>query len=134
MKRDEQDELLNELLSGEEVSDFRKASLESGLAAIRRGRRQRRAMRMGGISLLAVVAVLGIVAHWRSGRTVQQMVSVKAVAPAVSAPQAETGRVEIITDEQLFADYPGRAMALIGKPGKQRLVFLDGGGAQSRVQ
>jgi hypothetical protein len=34
---------------------------------------------------------------------------------------------EIITDEELFALFPNRALALIGSPGHQQLVFLDHG-------
>ena len=30
-----------------------------------------------------------------------------------------------INDDELFALFAGRSMALIGKPGEQQLVFLD---------
>ena len=42
MKRSEQDQLLKEILAGDDLSDFRQASLEQGLVAIRRQSRRRR--------------------------------------------------------------------------------------------
>ena|SRR5580704_9356030 len=133
MKRRVQDELLKELLSGEEVSDFRQASLAGGLAAIRRQRHRRQAMRMGVIMLLPLLAVLGVLICQRSGPKTRHMASVKPPA-AASETKAETAGVKIISDEELFALYPGRAMALVGKPGEQKLVFLDGGPALARVR
>jgi hypothetical protein len=44
---------------------------------------------------------------------------------AVTAP--EPG-VKIINDEELFALFPGRAVALIGKPGHRQFVLLDSRG------
>ena len=41
-----------------------------------------------------------------------------------TAPPEESG-VKMISDEELFALFPGRSLALIGKPGHQQLVFLD---------
>ena len=40
------------------------------------------------------------------------------VYPAASQP------VKIISDEELFALFPNRPLALVGKPGHQQLVFL----------
>ena len=42
-----------------------------------------------------------------------------------------TPAVKTITDDELFALFPGRSMALIGKPGHQELVFLDSPAAPS---
>jgi hypothetical protein len=33
--------------------------------------------------------------------------------------------VKFINDEELLALFPGRPLALVGKPGEQQLVFLD---------
>ena len=49
-----------------------------------------------------------------------------------SAAQTETAKVKIITDEELFALFPNRAMALIGPPGRQQLIFLDHGDAEGK--
>ena len=136
MKPDEQDELLNELLSGEEVSDFRKASLERGLATMRSRRRQRRAIQALVMVLLPLLAMAGILLHQRRGQPIRQVASVKPAA-AVSVTSATTTRdegVKVITDEELFALFPGRSMALVGKPGEQKLVFLDGGSARGIVR
>jgi hypothetical protein len=134
MKRHEQDELLNELLSGEEVSDFREASLEDGLAAIRRRHWQRRAARVGVMLLLALLAVSGAFIYRRSEPRTRQMASIKPGAPAASPAKSEVAGLKVISDEELFALFPGRSMALVGKPGEQRLVFLDGGSVQANEQ
>ena len=34
-------------------------------------------------------------------------------------------KVEYITADQLFALFPNRQIALVGKPGHQQLIFLD---------
>jgi hypothetical protein len=54
-------------------------------------------------------------------------------SPAPAAP-SETSDVKIISDDELFALFPGRSMALIGTPGQQQLVFLDGGKAQAKAR
>jgi len=33
--------------------------------------------------------------------------------------------MKYISDEELFKLFPGRSIALIGKPGEQELIFLD---------
>jgi hypothetical protein len=33
--------------------------------------------------------------------------------------------IKVISDEELFALFPRRSLALIGSPGHQKLVFLD---------
>jgi hypothetical protein len=57
-------------------------------------------------------------------------------APPATGPvvalQTDTAKVKIITDEELFALFPNRAMALIGSPGHQQLVFLDHGVASEQ--
>jgi hypothetical protein len=50
----------------------------------------------------------------------------KALAPATLALESKgLSKVEYITADQLFALFPNRPMALIGKPGHQQLIFLD---------
>jgi hypothetical protein len=134
MKRREQDELLKELLSGSEVSDFRQASLQGGLGAIRRRNLQRRVMRTGVMVLLPALLVAGVLIYRSKETMARQMALVRPQPGQVSTPQAKTAAVKIISDEDLFALFPGRAMALIGKPGEQRLVFLDGGSALAKVR
>ena len=129
MKRHDQDELLRKTLSGEEVSGFRAASLASGMAAVRKRRRYRRAVQFSALAILTLLVALGI-AHQQKHKNLSREVASTRHTPPISAspaPSAETAKVKIISDEELFALFPGRAMALVGKPGEQQLVFLDGG-------
>src|SRR5262245_56681510 len=127
MKRHEEDQLLKELLAGEELSEFRRRSFDSGLEALRRTRRRRRVVR--GVALAVCPLILAL-AFWLS-RTPPSP-EVRVIAPpkppepnralAASRPAATIKR---ISDEELLALFPGRSMALIGPPGHQELVFLD---------
>jgi hypothetical protein len=44
---------------------------------------------------------------------------------AMAFSHTAESKVEYITTEQLFALFPNRPMALVGKPGHQQLIFLD---------
>ena len=130
MKRQDQDKLLRETLTGGELSDFRKASLASGLAAVRRRRRYRRAAQAGAIMVLTLLVSLGIVHQYSNGKPVREIASRKQTPATLAtspAPSSESTKVKTISDDELFALFPGRAMALVGKPGEQQLVFVDGG-------
>jgi hypothetical protein len=137
MKRDDQDKLLHETLTGEEVSDFRKASLAGGLAAVRRRRRFRRATQAAALAALTLLVALGITHQRKQEKLSREVASLKpnsATPPVSPAPSDETAKVKIISDEELFALFPGRAMALVGKPGEQQLVFVDGGAPRAMAQ
>jgi hypothetical protein len=115
MKRSDQDRLLNELFVDENVERLRAASLAVALGALR-ARRRRRAYVSGAAASLAVaVAVLVSTRHRASEE------------PLVSPPEPKANGVKIISDEQLLALFPDRTMALIGRPGEQRLLFFPGG-------
>lgn len=146
MKRSEQDQLLKEILAGDELSDFRQASFEQGLVAIRRQRRRRRVVRACALASLPFLLVLGILSrrapwdksaqdgaqsqkNYPTGQApespTRRIASANPPVTAIPAPGAGSGDVKFITEEELFALFPDRPLALIGKPGKQQLVFLD---------
>ena len=120
----EQDQLLKELLIGEEISDFRRASLEQGIALIRLQRKRRQ------IAQRAVLVCVGLL-------LLSLFISElpKSFRPRLSTPRAQQAvppvplaadlEIKWINDDELFALFAGRSMALIGKPGEQQLVFLD---------
>lgn len=127
MRRTEQDDLLKDLLSGDELAEFRRASLELGLKAMaaRRTRRQVLHTCAGCSLLLALAAVVlwpWLPAHWTGRKTVAQ---VPEVAGSPAPAHAGSGSVRFISDDELMALFPDRAVALIGKPGHQQFVFLD---------
>ncbi len=124
MNRSEQDRMLGEILAGNELAGFRQASLERALASLRRRRRQR-ALRTGVLGLTPFLVVLGFLlsrlheTHLPKG-TSPGAPPVLAAAASIAAPP-----VKFITDDELMALFPGRAVALIGKPGHQQFIFLD---------
>ena len=123
MKRPEQDRLLSELLAGDEVSGFRRASLEEGLAMIRRRRRARRAGRWCVLALLPLAFGAGIFLSWPA--RVRPVSVADSHAVRVPGQSAGAGSVRIINDEELMALFAGRPLALVGQPGHQQLLFLD---------
>lgn len=119
MKPSEQEKLLKELLPDEGLADFRKASLERGLASMRRHRRDRVLWRAGALATVAGLLVIELLL-----RRPQSTHNDVAAVP-LPAPTASVDHVKFISDDELLAMFPQGSVALIGKPGQQRLVFLD---------
>lgn len=121
MKNNDSDRLLNQVLADQGWESFRHTSLELGLAAMRRRRRCRRAAQIG---VLAGLLLLGtLVAVFTSERSPSRMTRLPASSRGLAS--GDKHGVKMITDEELFALFPDRPMALVGKPGHQQLVFLD---------
>ena len=120
----DQDRLLNEILAEDELADFRRASLERGIAAMRSQNRRRRAVNVCALVLLPALMTLAILLN--QARTPSVLEATSHPQPhAAPAPSRPSPGVQFISDEELFALFPDRAMALVGKPGDQQLVFLD---------
>lgn len=122
MNQSDQDRLLKELLAEEASSGFRQASLERTVVAMRRRRQLQRVS-----SVCAVAALMGIVL-WQTTtdhRIVSSGTQMASNATTVIVQQPARTKVQTITDDELLALFPDRPVALIGKPGQQRLVFLD---------
>jgi hypothetical protein len=136
MKRHERDQLLKEILGGDEVSRLRQASLEQGLTAIRKTRGRRRALRTGALVMLPALLAAAVLVHqWpvSSGSSGSSGSSVPVARPT-TAPPRPAASVKFITDDELFALFPDRSLALIGPPGHQQLVFLDQAGGKKGAQ
>lgn len=119
MKRSEK--LLTHILPGEDGADFERASLEQGLSCLRRQRRRRYLLRASGLA--AVISLIAAAFFLKSlPRTSGSGSSVQLASPP---SPATTSHVQFINDDQLLALFSDRSVALIGKPGEQRLVFLD---------
>ena len=125
MKRAQQTELLKDLLTETKLEDVQRTSLQHGLAALR-ARQQRhriaRALALGALPVALVCAIL-----------IQQGVRVwpSRVYPmggSSAMPARDQSGVKLINDEELFALFPGRSLALVGPPGHQELLFLDQAG------
>jgi hypothetical protein len=121
MKPSEHEKLLRGILSEEDSGNFQQISLASGLTCLRRQRRRRYLVRAGASVALVCLVTLELV-NWhlpahRDGSN-PRLSSTPQAAPVAS-------QVKFISDEELLALFPGRPVALIGKSGQQRLVFLD---------
>ncbi len=122
MKRSPQNQLLTDILAENDLSDLKRASLQSGLAVLRQRRERRRTTRALALAALPVLLAGGILVE-RSVRDsyLREQQQQRVTALAASKPNS----VQLINDEELFALFPNRSLALVGKPGHQELVFLD---------
>jgi hypothetical protein len=125
MKRSDQDRLLREILEEGEAADFRAASLARGVDFLRRRKRRNGIAQACSVCVLAGLLIFGLALHLAPRPAGPRLAVV--TAPVT---QADTSKVKIINDEELFALFPNRAMALIGPPGRQQLIFLDHGEAE----
>jgi hypothetical protein len=135
MRRHEHEPILKEVLGGSELSNLRQTTLEHGLAALRRRRRVRLALRVGGVVGAAALAAVAITID-RIGGPPPRSHPAPAKGPlaAVTTTGPTSHAIKVISDEELFALFPGRAMALIGKPGHQDFVILDGKPPRQEIQ
>jgi hypothetical protein len=119
MTEQDKNQLLEEILGDDELNQLRQGSLLRGLKEMRRRRRRVMAARVC-MTVLPALLLAWAVFYPR----VQQ--PFRGLAPiAMSVSPEATSKVEYITKEQLFALFPNRPMALVGKPGHQQVIFLD---------
>jgi len=119
--------LLEDLLSDGIDRAAESVSLETLLTDARHVRRRRRLIRYGLGPLLAVLVLAQIALslnHPRRLTTASQ--STAPSDPLPHSPPAAPAPIRTISDDELFALFPDRQLALIGPPGDQRLLFVDG--------
>lgn len=119
MNSSEEDRMLKEILANEELEEFRQSSLTHSLNTLRRDRQRQRAWRMIVVACVPLI-ILGVLLS-------QSFLFSTPRIKRIASPGAPAGSSEVktISDEELFALFPGRSLALIGEPGSQQLVFLD---------
>lgn len=126
MNRLDQDRLLRDLFGGEELSTFRQASLDQGLALLRQRRRRRRlALRVCALACLPLALAAGAFVRQAILASTEHLRTVSSPALSGSSATARLAPIKFISDEQLLDLFPGRPLALVGRPGHQQLVFLD---------
>jgi hypothetical protein len=118
MRKSDQEQLLAEILDGGDLDALRAASLARGLEAIRRRRRRHQ------LEILAAVIIPLLVIFAAALHRPSKPVTLVA-AQSTPAAAADVSGVKYITAQELFALFPGRPIALIGKPGRQQVIFLD---------
>lgn len=120
MKRSDQDELLKDILGDGSLDAMRQASLARGLEALRRRQQRRRGLEVAAAAVVALLVMVAAAFH-RQTRSVMQTARQSPAPPF----QAAASHVHYINQEELFALFPNRPMAIIGKPGHQQVIFLD---------
>jgi hypothetical protein len=122
----ELDHLLDDVLAPEAADGFRDATLRTTLAAIQRRKHRRSLARKAALIALPVALAGGLWWLQSTERTESQQASVAPQPAATALAQFIPGTdIRLISDEELFALFPDRPLALIGPKGHQQLVFLD---------
>jgi hypothetical protein len=104
--------LLDDLLG----EDFRAESLIHTLAIARRERKMRRLRGRFASASAMLLAVAAIIFFPREPRT---------PAPVVTPPVHAQSAIRLISEDELLAQFPGRAVGIVGPPERRQLVFLD---------
>lgn len=125
MKNSEEHPLLNELLTGQEVAEFRGASLREALTVLHRTRRRRKVLRRAALAALPVLLVVVAVISKSMNSSSPDLAVVNPPAIASAAEQARPSSIQFISDEELLALFPNQPLALVGPEGQQELVFLN---------
>lgn len=123
MNPDPNDELADKLLAGEELEAFRQTSLERGLALMKAHRQRRR---QGQITAVVVLLAAFLTVVMR-----QQHPAAEApheMAASQHHKPVPVSKVHLINDDRLVSLFPNRPLAIIGPPGREKLIFLDGAG------
>jgi hypothetical protein len=135
------DPFLKDTFTGDDLDELRQASLERGLAALRRRRRSRQAASATGVAavalLFATVWLSRQAAQPNAPATLPHVQIAANPAPvatirdeiAVSAKATPSG-AKILSDDELLALFPHQQVALIGAPGHQQLLVFDDNGDQ----
>lgn len=118
MKDEEQNQLLGDIFGDDALAQLRQASLARGLNTMRRRRQRAMAARVTLMILPALLAMMVLNPRLQPRRP-------SPAPPPMALASKPAPKVEYITADELFALFPNRPMALVGKPGHQKLVFLD---------
>ena len=112
----ERDQLLAALFSEDESA--RAASLDDAIGAFRSVRTRKRARRaLGGTAAIALGGVLLLLQAPPRDPMNPETVT--------RAREPSAVRIEIVSDDELLAQFPGRAVALVGPSSNRQLIFLD---------
>ena len=118
-KQSGHEDLLKELFDENAPEHFRGATLERGLAAVRRVRRRRLIWRAAPVLIALILA--GAIVERQLHRTVSTAPA-QAARPAKVIPGTD---IRVLSDEELLAFFKGRPVGLVGPPENQRLVLFD---------
>jgi hypothetical protein len=128
-KHSNEKKLLADLLGGDD--NLREATLRRGLAAARGKRIQRRVIRVGAV-LGGVIFVLSLL-HTNNRDSNRPVAGYKDRNPDFqSLPQPVAANViagttiRVLSDKELLDLFSNRPVALVGRPGKQKLIIFEG--------
>ncbi len=129
----ERNRLTKEILIGDELAAFRQRSLECGLAVLRQRRRRRQVARLAACLAFSALLIHGFLLERMPLEETAKTTAPGLAGTEVASTAATQPAVKFITDDELFALFPDRAMALIGKPGRQQVLFFGAAGTSERI-
>lgn len=124
--RSKEEELLQELLRESASAEFRGHTLKRTLAYAQGRRHSRRVMRTVFRSSFVVMVAVGLFFISHRAPMVESQKRLELSVDTPSKPSMIKGtKIQILSDEELFALFPDRPIAMINSSPEPRLVFLD---------
>jgi hypothetical protein len=123
---DDLDRLMEDVLTPDHPDKFRGETLEATLAVVRSRKRRRKLVQSAALIALPLALAGGLWLQRHVARPgLHPTRTTSEAAASTPAPTIPGTDIRLISDEELFALFPGRPLALIGPKGNQQLVFLD---------
>jgi hypothetical protein len=123
MNSKESQRIVREVLASDAVERVREASLEQGLACLRRRRHMRQTVQVCAIACLLLATGSIFVSLWMRHQDSERISSFSGHRSTLQASKGP--EIQRITDAELLALFPGQTVALVGAPGDQRFLVLD---------
>jgi hypothetical protein len=124
MKKNSCEKLWEDVLA-EGAPDFSGQALDTMLGGVRRRKRRRVMLRCSAlVALLAIPALFfamrGHPDAQQQGPATPGVAHHEEISPAPAEPV-----IQVLSDEELFAEFPGEAIAIIGSGDAAEFVFLE---------
>jgi hypothetical protein len=123
MKSSDRQKMLNEVFAGEELEKLRQSTVATGRDAMRRKRRNNAMSRLSLVVLVPALMTLSI--FWLAREPIPYLPLSQATSTAPRKASDAPNPLTTISDDELLALFPNQGVALIGKPGNQRLLIFD---------
>lgn len=124
--RNKEKELIHELLRESASEEFRADTLERTLTYARGRRHSREVLRTVRRSAAVLLLAAGLFFIFHRAPVVDTQNRLEAAVDPPAKPSTIKGtNIQILSDEELFALFPNRPLAMIKSSDEPRFVFLD---------
>lgn len=124
MKKNSCEKLWEDALA-EGAPDFSGQALEAMLGGVRKRKRRRAMLRCSALVALLAIPALFFAMRGQPGAQQQQPDAPDIVHQEQASPPPASPVIQVLSDEELFAEFPDQATAIIGSGDAAEFVFLE---------